>query len=110
MWLYLFRSSFALFVSFHGSSSLSLRALCRYRMAMDQLGSLSREQRFKIMRNIGNSFIKLGQYQDAIHSFEAIADQSPDAQSAFNLLVCYYALGDREKMRKVRGKRQTHTW
>jgi len=75
-------------------------AIKMYRMAMDQLGNLSREQRFKIMRNIGNAFVRMGQYQDAIHSFEACVDQAPDAQAAFNLLVCYYAVGDKEKMRK----------
>jgi intraflagellar transport protein 88 len=76
-------------------------AIKMYRMAMDQIGQLSREMRFKIMRNIGVSFVKLGQFQDAVHSFEAIMDQAPDAQTAFNLLVCFYALGEREKMRKA---------
>ena len=75
-------------------------AIKMYRMAMDQIGAVSRSMRFKIMRNIGLAFVKMGQYQDAVHSFESIADQAPDAQSAFNLVVCYYALGEKEKMRK----------
>ncbi len=106
-----------------------------YRMAMDQISghnnASSRDMRFKIMRNIGDSFVKLGQFQDAIASFEAIMDgtgivgagrggdaqlqqqqaaaaaqmggsapPAPDAQTGFNLIVCYYAVGDKEKMKK----------
>lgn len=26
--------------------------------------------------------------------------QSPDAQTGFNLIVCYYAVGDKDKMKK----------
>lgn len=93
-------------------------AIKMYRMAMDQIGNTSRDMRFKIMRNIGNAFVRLGQFQDAIHSYEAIMDasasnnnpnhhdnthlltQHADAQTGFNLILCYYALGDREKMKK----------
>lgn len=39
--------------------------------------------------------------QDALQSFEAIMDGSPDHQSGFNLVVCYFALGDREKMKRA---------
>lgn len=28
------------------------------------------------------------------------ACNSPDAQTGFNLIICYYALGDRDKMKK----------
>ena len=33
------------------------------------------------MRNIGNAFVKMGQFQDAITSFEAIMELVPDYQS-----------------------------
>ena len=56
--------------------------------------------RMKIMQNIGIVFVKMGQYNDAITSFEHIMQENPDFKTAFNLLLCYYALGDREKMRK----------
>jgi hypothetical protein len=39
--------------------------------------------------------------QDALQSFEAIMDGSPEHQSGFNLVVCYFALGDREKMKRA---------
>jgi len=75
-------------------------AIKMYRMAMDLIGTTSREMRFKIMRNIGNSFVRLGQFQDAIQSYEAIMEAHGDPQTGFNLIVCYYALGDRDKMKK----------
>ena len=56
--------------------------------------------RFKIMRNIGNSFVRLGQFQDAIASYEQIMEGSADLQTGFNLLLCYYALGDKARMRQ----------
>jgi intraflagellar transport protein 88 len=52
------------------------------------------------MRNIGISFVKLGQFQDAITSFENIVEANSDYHAAFNLVICYFALGDRERMRR----------
>jgi len=37
-------------------------------MALDQIPKTSKDMRFKIMRNIGHAFVKLGQFQDAIES------------------------------------------
>jgi intraflagellar transport protein 88 len=34
--------------------------------------------RLKIMRNIGNSFVKMGQFQDAITSYESIMETNPE--------------------------------
>jgi hypothetical protein len=50
-------------------------------MAMDLIGTASREMRFKIMRNIANSFVRLGQFQDAIQSYEAIMEAHGDPQT-----------------------------
>ncbi|GFH15489.1 uncharacterized protein HaLaN_11725, partial [Haematococcus lacustris] len=41
-------------------------AIKMYRMALDQIPATSKEVRFKIMRNIGLAFVRLGQYQDAL--------------------------------------------
>eukprot|EP00976_Prorocentrum_cordatum_P071466 1180341-Prorocentrum_minimum.AAC.2 len=41
-------------------------AIKMYRMALDQIPNTAREIRFKIMRNIGNAFVRMGQYQDAM--------------------------------------------
>lgn len=76
------------------------QAIKMYRMALDQIHTTSKELRFRIFRNIGNSFVKLGQFQDAIDSYETIMSSSADIQTAFNLLLCLYARGDKEKMKK----------
>ena len=53
------------------------------------------------MKNIAIVFIKLGQYTDAVTSYEHIVGEKPEIESCFNLLLCYYAVGDRDKMRKT---------
>ena len=50
------------------------------------------------MQNIGVAFVKMGQYSDAITSFEHIMSESPNFKTGFNLLLCYFSLGDRSKM------------
>lgn len=75
-------------------------AIKMYRMALDQIPNTGKEIRYKIMRNIGNAFVRLGQFQDAIQSYEAIMEGHADFQTGFNLIICYYALGDAEKMRR----------
>lgn len=56
--------------------------------------------RIKIMQNIGVAFIRMGQYSDAITSFEHIMSESPNIKTGFNLILCYYAIGDRKMMKK----------
>ena len=79
-------------------------AIKMYRMALDQIPSNSKEVRFKIMRNIAHAFVRMGNYKDAQMSYEAIMESRPNLQSGFNLLVCYFALGDREKMKQCLSK------
>lgn len=38
-------------------------AIKMYRMALDQTPNAYKETRYRIMRNIGNAFMRLGQYQ-----------------------------------------------
>lgn len=57
--------------------------------------------RIKIMQNIGVTFIKTGQYSDAINSFEHIMSMAPNLKAGFNLILSYFAVGDREKMKKA---------
>lgn len=76
-------------------------AIKMYRMALDQIPNTGREVRAKIMRNIGIAFVRLGQFQDAVSAFEQVAEAQTDVQAAFNLFLCYHALGDPEKMRKA---------
>lgn len=53
------------------------------------------------MENIGVAFIKTGQYIDAISSFEHIMSMSPNLKAGFNLILCYYAIGNDEQMKKA---------
>lgn len=75
-------------------------AIKMYRMALDQIPNTNKETRLNIMRNIGNAFVRMGQFQDAIGSYEAIMEGNPGFQTGFNLVVCYYARGDADKMKK----------
>ncbi|XP_029458377.1 intraflagellar transport protein 88 homolog [Rhinatrema bivittatum] len=77
------------------------KAIKFYRMALDQIPSAYNEMRIKIMQNIGVAFVKTGQYSDAINSFEHIMSESPNVKAGFNLILCYFAIGDREKMKKA---------
>ena len=93
---------------------------------------LWQELRFRIFRNIGNAFVKLGQFQDAVDSYESIMTGSAgsgrlrlwtrsfldlthrlapplaciphasatDMQTAFNLMLCLFARGDKDKMKR----------
>lgn len=76
------------------------QAIKMYRMALDQIPSTGKELRFRIIRNIGNAFVKLGQFQDALENYETIMNGSADIQTAFNALLCLYARGDKDKMKK----------
>uniref|UniRef100_H3GSZ4 EGF-like domain-containing protein n=1 Tax=Phytophthora ramorum TaxID=164328 RepID=H3GSZ4_PHYRM len=75
-------------------------AIRMYRMALDQIPNTSKEVRYKIKRNIGAAQIKLGHYQDAAATFEDIMEGNADFQSGFNLIICYYAIGEHDKMRR----------
>lgn len=75
-------------------------AIKMYRMALDLVQTTGKHTKFQILNNIGNSFVQLGQYHDAVDSFENIMQGEPDFQAAFNLIVCYFALEDKEKMKK----------
>ncbi|XP_044873707.1 intraflagellar transport protein 88 homolog isoform X1 [Mauremys mutica] len=77
------------------------KAIKFYRMALDQIPSVHKEMRIKIMQNIGVAFIKTGQYTDGICSFEHIMSTSPNLKAGFNLILCYFAIGDREQMKKA---------
>ena len=54
------------------------QAIKMYRMALDQIGETHKSVRLKILQNIGSVFIKMGQYADAITSFEHIMSDRPD--------------------------------
>ncbi|KAJ8314795.1 hypothetical protein KUTeg_006945 [Tegillarca granosa] len=77
------------------------KAIKFYRMALDQVPNSHKEMRTKIMQNVGIVFTKMGQYNDAITSFEHIMSEAPSFKTGFNLILCYFALGDREKIKRA---------
>jgi intraflagellar transport protein 88 len=77
------------------------KAIKMYRMALDQVPGNQKELRLKITHNIGILFVKMGQYSDAATSFEFIMAEKGDIKSGMHLVLCYYALGDTEKMKKA---------
>ncbi|OMJ89911.1 hypothetical protein SteCoe_7798 [Stentor coeruleus] len=76
-------------------------AIKMYRMALDQMQNIGKHMKFQIMRNIANGFVKMGQFHEAIENYENIMQGEPDHRAAYNLIICYYALGDTEKMKKT---------
>lgn len=91
-----------------------LLAIKMYRMAYDMLPYTQQKMRNKILKNIGHAFVLMGQYADAISSYEHVLEQRPtkdiggqerkvpgqDFETAFNVLLCYLAMGDQEKMKR----------
>lgn len=77
-----------------------LKAVKMYRMALDQIPGTNQDLKLKIHQNIALSFIKMGQYTDAASNYEIIFKEKPDFKIGFNLLLCYYAMSDRDKMRE----------
>lgn len=76
-------------------------------MAYDQIPASCQHVRLRILRNVGCAFVRMGQFQDAIQSFEQVMDavdgeapEDADYETGFNLVVCYFALGDTELMRR----------
>ncbi|XP_047192981.1 intraflagellar transport protein 88 homolog isoform X2 [Scophthalmus maximus] len=75
------------------------KAIKFYRMALDQISNAHKGMRIKILQNIGVVFIRMGQYSDAITSFEHIMSESPNVKTGFNLILCYYAISVKERMK-----------
>jgi len=74
-------------------------AIKMYKMALDALPSSSKEMRFKVTKNIAHAYVKMGQFQSAIDSFEHILKGTPDHLTAYNLIICLYATGDKLRMK-----------
>ena len=55
----------------------------------------------KIMQNIAISFVKLGQFSDAVTSFEHIMSEEASFRTGLNLILCYFALRDHDNMKRT---------
>jgi intraflagellar transport protein 88 len=75
-------------------------AIRMYKKALDVvLTSVKLSMKYKIMKNLGHSYVKQNQFFDAINVYEEVLDKAPDFETAFNLMICYYTIGDKEKMK-----------
>ncbi|XP_076068805.1 intraflagellar transport protein 88-like protein nompB isoform X2 [Oratosquilla oratoria] len=76
------------------------KAIKFYRMALDQVPNTHKSMRIKMMHNIGLVFVQMGQYSEACTSFEYIMQEDANFKTGLDLVTCYYALGDKEKMKR----------
>ncbi|XP_069164782.1 intraflagellar transport protein 88 homolog isoform X2 [Procambarus clarkii] len=76
------------------------KAVKFYRMALDQVPNTHKSMRIKIMHNIGLVFVRMGQYSEACTSFEYIMQEEANFKTGLDLVTAYYALGDKERMKK----------
>ncbi|KMY91357.1 uncharacterized protein Dsimw501_GD21636, isoform G [Drosophila simulans] len=81
------------------SMGIYQKAVKMYRMALDSVPKSLSQLRLKIRENIGVLFIRMGSYLDAASSFEFIMTERANIRSSIHLLLCYYALGDVEKVK-----------
>lgn len=70
-----------------------------YNMALDSTMQQNKEMKMKIKKNVGLAYVKQKKFGKAIEIYEDIMSDSPDFDIGFNLIVCLYALGEKEKMR-----------
>lgn len=77
-----------------------MEAIKLYQKALDQIPNTYKEMKMKIVDNIGLVFVRMGQYPKAIIYFEDIMNQSPNTKTGYNLVLCYYAIGDKERMKR----------
>jgi len=78
-------------------------AIKMFRMALDQIPAHVQGARYKIFRNIGHASFQMRQFVDAVEAYENVLvndGSNLDHITAFNLILCYYALGDNEKMKQ----------
>jgi len=75
------------------------QAIKMYNMALDSTTNQNKEMKLKIKRNVAMALVKQKRFGKAIEVYEDIMNDTADFDVGFNLIVCLYALGEREKMR-----------
>ncbi|KAA6364932.1 MAG: putative intraflagellar transport protein ift88 [Streblomastix strix] len=71
-----------------------------YQMALDNVSETNRIYRHWIRRNMAYTQLVQHQYDAAMRGYEQLVQEHPDMPSAFNLILCYRALGDPALMRE----------
>lgn len=55
--------------------------------------------KLKIKKNVATAYLKMKNFGKAIEIYEDVMNDTPDFDVGFNLIVCLYALDDKDKMR-----------
>ncbi|KAL0229090.1 hypothetical protein GEMRC1_013710 [Eukaryota sp. GEM-RC1] len=74
-------------------------AIKYYRMALDQVTSICKSVKLKIMRSLCIAFVKTNRWSDAVDTFERITEEGVDVTSSYNLCACHFALGNAQALR-----------
>lgn len=75
------------------------QAIKMYNMALDSTTNQNKDMKLKIKRNVALALVKQKRFGKAIEVYEDIMNDTAEHDVGFNLIVCLYALGEREKMR-----------
>lgn len=74
------------------------QAIKMYNMALDSTTAQNKDMKLKIKKNVALALVKLKKFGKAIEVYSDIMNDTPDFETGFNLIVCLYALGEKEKM------------
>ncbi|XP_011303596.1 intraflagellar transport protein 88 homolog [Fopius arisanus] len=76
------------------------QAIKMYRMAFDQAPAAQKDLRIKITHNIGMVLVRMGRLEEAVNSFEWVMKERSEFQAGFHAILCHFALGHRDKMKR----------
>ena len=85
---------------FHYAEGKYSEVIKMYQMALDQIPQ-EEKKGFKVCCNIGDAFINIKKYCNAIQNHEATRSSSPDHHTGTNALLCYVVLEDADKVSGV---------
>ena len=72
-----------------------------YNMVLDSISQPNKDMKLKIKKNVGLALVKQKRFGKAIEVYEDIMNDTPDFEVGFNLIVCLYALGEKDKLRTM---------
>lgn len=70
-----------------------------YNMAIDSTMQTNKDMKLKIKKNVALAYVKQKKFGKAIEVYEDVMNDTPDFDIGFHLIVCLYALGEKDKMR-----------
>ena len=77
-----------------------LLAIKMYKMALDMAPQKYAALKYKIMKNIAHAYVKMNEFAEASNTYDEIISKFPDLETSYNLMLCLFSLGDKEKMKR----------